>query len=86
MKRVNMNLPADLVDIIDRERQKLNLNRTSYITMAMSTYLSQQSAMQTLQALAIKMPTLEGEGDDKKPFGDKKMLIIDDDYIDKQGG
>lgn len=83
LKRVNMNLPAEMVDEIDSERKKLNLNRTSYITMALSMYLNQQNAMQTLQALAIKMPTVE-QGDNKNPFGKNKMLIIDDDYPAKK--
>jgi len=77
LKRVNMNLPADMVDKIDLERKKLNLNRTSYITMALSMHLNQQNAMQTLQALAIKMPKAD-EGEIKvDDLGQNKMFIID---------
>lgn len=72
-----MNLPADMVDKIDLERKKLNLNRTSYITMALSMHLNQQDAMQTLQALAIKMPKTDGEEIKVDDLGKNKMFIID---------
>lgn len=77
LKRVNMNLPAEMVDKIDLERKKLNLNRTSYITMALSMHLNQQDAMQTLQALAIKMPKADGEEIKVDDLGQNKMFIID---------
>lgn len=93
LKRVNMNLPSSLLDIIDSERKKLNLNRTSYITMALSIYLNQQNAMQTLQAFA-NLPTdkiasylnSDNDGDGYEMLDRNKERISNDDFITRKKG
>lgn len=48
-KRLNINLPIDLVDKIDQYAGKLNLNRTSAITVLLSLGLQGTEGMEALK-------------------------------------
>lgn len=49
LQRVNMNLPVDLVSKIDEYAEELCLNRTSAITVLLSTALQQNKTLSTFE-------------------------------------
>jgi isochorismate hydrolase len=46
--RINLNIPDELVKTIDEKAKSLNLNRTAYIVMTLSTYFKQEKAMDSI--------------------------------------
>lgn len=54
--RVNMLINDELLKRIDEEAKKYNVNRTAFVTMAVTTYLNQQDMMkkmpETLSAIS----------------------------------
>ncbi len=45
IKRVNINLPNDLIDQVDSYADKMNINRTSAICVLLSQALKQEEVM-----------------------------------------
>lgn len=46
--RINLNIPDELVKTIDEKAKSLNLNRTAYVVMTLSTYFKQEKAMDSI--------------------------------------
>jgi len=51
LKRVNMNLPAELILKVDTYAARLCITRSAAITVLLSTALEQAGAMSTLQEM-----------------------------------
>ena len=73
--RVQVTMPLDLVADVDKAAKKLNLSRSSYITMIVSQNAEQRRAMETLQAMS-KM--LVDADDSRKEQIRKVFSDIDD--------
>ena len=43
MKRINLNIPKELLERLDNEAKKRYLNRTSLIIIILSEYLNQEN-------------------------------------------
>lgn len=70
--RVQITMPVDLVDEIDKQASKINLSRSSFITMVVSQYSEQKKVMESFRTLA---KILENEDAEKQ---DKLMKILND--------
>ena len=73
--RVQVTMPLDLVADVDKAAKKLNLSRSSYITMIVSQNAEQRRAMETLQTMS-KM--LVDADDSRKEQIRKVFSDIDD--------
>lgn len=51
LKRVNMNLSEDLIEKIDAYAEIMGINRSSAISVLVSTQLQQQEALGTMKSL-----------------------------------
>lgn len=49
LKRINMNMPSDLLEQVDTYAEKMGVNRSSAINMLVSTALEQKSAISTIE-------------------------------------
>lgn len=45
LQRLNMNMPADLIEQVDEYAEKMSLNRTSAMIVLVSTALEQKNVM-----------------------------------------
>jgi metal-responsive CopG/Arc/MetJ family transcriptional regulator len=55
LKRLNMNMPVELVEQVDVYAEKMNVNRSSAINMLVSTALEAKNAVSTLEKLLMEM-------------------------------
>lgn len=46
--RINLNIPDELVKIIDKKAKDLNINRTAFVVMSLSQYFQQGDAMDSI--------------------------------------
>lgn len=76
--RVQITMPVELVADIDQQAKKINLSRSSWITMVVTQYSEQKKIMETLQTMA---KILEGEGKEKQD--ELKKIISDIDVVEK---
>lgn len=55
-RRINMNIPADMVERLDSYAEQMSINRTSAVMVLLSQALDSQRAINTLEELvkAIK--------------------------------
>lgn len=53
--RVNFTIPEDLLEQMDKEASALHLNRSAYITVAISQKIQADEAMRNLPALIAKL-------------------------------
>lgn len=51
LRRVNMNLSEDLIEKIDAYAEIMGINRSSAISVLVSTQLQQQEALGTMKSL-----------------------------------
>jgi len=51
LQRLNMNMPADLIQQVDEYAKRMNLNRTSAVIFLVSTALEQQNTMSVIHEL-----------------------------------
>lgn len=70
--RVQITMPVDLVADIDLQASKVNLSRSSFITMVVSQYSEQKKAIEAFRTMA---KILENEPAEKQ---DKLMKILSD--------
>lgn len=61
LKRVNLNLPEDVVKRIDAYADKMCINRTTAVVMLCNTALDSQKAMNDLSELLIMAKAERGE-------------------------
>ena len=54
--RLNVNLSKSLLDNLDKFAEQNNINRTSAVAIAISTFLRENEAMEALKDIASKMP------------------------------
>lgn len=59
LQRLNMNMPADLIQQVDEYANRMNLNRTSAMIFLVSTALEQKNAMSMMDELLNKFSELE---------------------------
>ena len=59
LQRLNMNMPANLVQQVDEYASRMNLNRTSAMIFLVSTALEQKNAMSVIDELLNKFSELE---------------------------
>ena len=50
-KRVNFMIPDDLLNRIDQEADRLSLNRTSMLIVALNSYLEQRDILKAFDSL-----------------------------------
>lgn len=55
LKRLNMNMPVDLIEQVDIYAEKMNVNRSSAINMLVSTALEQKNAMTMMEKLLLEV-------------------------------
>ena len=58
LQRLNMNMPADLIQQVDEYAERMKLNRTSAMIVLVSTALEQKSAMFLMDELFNKLVEL----------------------------
>lgn len=61
LKRVNLNLPEDVVKRIDAYADKMCITRTTAVVMLCNTALDSQKAMNDLSELLIMAKAAKGE-------------------------
>lgn len=59
LKRLNMNMPVDLIEQVDEYADKMNVNRSSAINMLVSTALEQKNAMNMMERLMNEMQNIK---------------------------
>lgn len=59
LKRLNTNMPVELVARIDEYAENMNVNRTAAINMLVSTALEQKKAMSMMDEMLTKLTELE---------------------------
>lgn len=62
LKRLNMNMPADLIDQVDAYAEKMNVNRSSAINMLVSTALEQKNMMEIAQKMIYELQDARSKG------------------------
>ena len=56
LTRLNVNIPTALLVKLDAYAGELNINRTSAVAIAISTFLRENEAMKTLNDVMAKLP------------------------------
>ena len=56
LTRLNVNIPTSLLVKLDAYAEELNINRTSAVAIAISTFLRENEAMNTLKDVMAKLP------------------------------
>ena len=59
LKRLNINMPVELIAELDEYADKINVNRTAAINMLVSTALEQKNAMSVMDELLNKLGEVE---------------------------
>ena len=59
LQRLNMNMPADLIQQVDEYAERMNLNRTSAMIVLVSTALEQKNVMSVMDELLNKLGEVE---------------------------
>lgn len=59
LKRLNMNMPAELLQKVDEFADQMALNRTSAITVLVSTALEQKNSFSMMDELLKKLEQVE---------------------------
>lgn len=59
LQRLNMNMPANLIQEVDEYANRMNLNRTSAMIVLVSTALEQKNAMSVMDELLSKLEEVE---------------------------
>lgn len=59
IRKLNINLPIDLIEQIDEYANRMNLNRTSAIIILVSTSLEQKNTVSAIDQLISKFEKLE---------------------------
>ena len=59
LQRLNMNMPADLIQQVDEYAERMNLNRTSAMIVLVSTALEQKNAMSVIDEMLNRFSELE---------------------------
>ena len=65
LQRLNVNLPANLIQEIDEYAKRKNLNRTSAVTLLVSSALEQKDAIDIMGELLNKLSELEEKSEDQ---------------------
>lgn len=60
-KRVNITLPEDLIEALDKAADDINLNRSAYIAVAISLKMQQDEMMKQLPLIMQKLQSEEAE-------------------------
>lgn len=55
-KRVNMNLDADLVKLVDDYAASLHINRSAALSVILSRFFEERAVMHTLSGLVDRLP------------------------------
>jgi len=55
LQRLNMNMPASLIQQVDEYANRMNLNRTSAMICLVSTALEQKNAIDMMEELLSKL-------------------------------
>ena len=59
LQRLNMNMPVNLIQQLDKYANRMNLNRTSAMICLVSTALEQRNAIDMMGSLLDKLSELE---------------------------
>lgn len=59
LQRLNMNMPADLIQQVDEFANRMHLNRTSAMIFLVSTALEQKNVMSMMDELLNRFSELE---------------------------
>jgi hypothetical protein len=59
LQRLNMNMPVNLIQQVDKYANRMNLNRTSAMICLVSTALEQSNAIDIMGELLDKLSVLE---------------------------
>ena len=51
LKRLNMNMPMELLEQVDNYADKMNINRSAAINMLVSTALEQKNVLEMMDSL-----------------------------------
>lgn len=62
IKRVNVNLPNDLINQVDDYADKMNINRTSAICVLLSQALKQEEVMSKLPDMITILKDAKNQG------------------------
>lgn len=65
LKRLNMNMPSDLIDQVDEYAEKMNVNRSSAINMLVSTALEQKNAVTMMERMLTELQKVKVQMDEK---------------------
>ena len=65
LQRLNVNLPVNLIQEIDEYAKRKNLNRTSAVTLLISSALEQKDAIDIMGELLNKLSELEEKSEDQ---------------------
>ena len=64
LKRLNINMPVELVERVDEYADKVNVNRTAAINMLVSTALEQKNAIDMMKELLDKLKLESDKSED----------------------
>lgn len=66
LQRLNMNMPADLIQQVDEYAERMSLNRTSAMIVLVSTALEQKNTMSAIDKLLDRFSELEEKAKEEK--------------------
>ena len=69
LQRLNMNMPVNLVQQVDKYANRMNLNRTSAMIVLVSTALEQRNAIDMMADLLDKLSVLEESMSERTDVG-----------------
>ena len=64
LQRLNMNMPVNLVQQVDKYANRMNLNRTSAMIVLVSTALEQKNAIDMMEELLNKLKLESDKSED----------------------
>lgn len=62
LKRLNMNMPVELIEQVDEYAEKMNVNRSSAINMLVSTALEQRNMVEVAQKMIVEIQDAKMKG------------------------
>lgn len=61
LKRLNMNMPVDLIEQVDAYAEKMNVNRSAAVNMLVSVALEQRNAVSMMEKLVVEMQDMKAK-------------------------
>jgi len=62
LKRLNMNMPASLMEQLDLYAEKMNVNRSAAVNMLISMALEQRNMVDVAERMIIELQDVKAKG------------------------